>query len=585
MLPGWNLKDLYQEASDPQITKDLKSLDKKSAALEKGLSGKIKNLSGDDLAKAIVSYEKISEGIGKLATYAYLYFVTDMTNPKKATFYQNVSEEINDISTHLLFLPLEVAALSDSSVTELTKNSTKLAKYSPFIRDLRVSKKYQKSKEIEKVLHEKDQTANSAWSRLFDETMAGLEFEYGAKKLTAAEIFDLFSSDNTATRKKAAKSIGATLGKNIKLFSFITNTLAKDKAIEDKIRNYPHPIKSRNVSNLIEDEVVECLVDTVKTNYKDFSHRYYKIKAKIFGKKTLDYWDRNAPLPKAKETNIPYSEAKKIVLNAYSDFSPQMAEIAELFFKHNWIDVPPRKGKDAGAFSHPSTPSTHPYIMLNYQGKLRDVMTLAHELGHGVHQYLARKQGYFMSDTPLTLAETASIFGEQLTFESLLKQCKNNEEKKHLLVSKIEDSLNTIVRQVAFFSFEYEVHTRRRNTELSVDELNKIWIDIQKESLGPSIKFHDEYKYYWSYIPHFIHSPFYVYAYAFGNLLVNGLYSNYKKGLPNFEKKYITALTSGGVFPHKELLEPFGLNAADPNFWQEGLEIPIGYINELEKLL
>jgi len=585
MLPAWNLKDLYKNESDPQIAKDLKTLKNKAAKLEKDLNGKIKNLKGYELAKAISTYEKIYEGIGKLATYAYLYFVTEMTNPKKAGFYQNISEELNSISTHLLFLPLEISALSEANLAKLVAKSKKLAKYSPFIRDLRLSKKYQKSKEIEKILHEKDQTANSAWSRLFDETIAGLEFPYGKKKLSAAEIFDLLSSDKADTRKKAAKSIGEVLGQNSKLLAFITNTLAKDKATEDKIRNYPHPVKARNVSNLIEDEVVECLVGTVKQNYKDFSHRYYKIKAKLFGKKSLDYWDRNAPPPQTKERNIPYSEAKKIVLKAYKEFSPKMAEIGELFFNHNWIDVPPRKGKDSGAFSHPCVPSAHPYIMLNYQGKLRDVMTLAHELGHGVHQYLSAKQGYLMSDTPLTLAETASIFGEQLTFESLLKSCKNDEEKKNLLISKIEDSLNTIVRQIAFFSFEYEVHKKRANGELTVDELNDIWLNVQKESLGPAIKLHSEYKYYWSYIPHFIHSPFYVYAYSFGNLLVNGLYSAYQKGLPNFEKKYLDALSAGGTLPHKDLLKPFGLNPADPNFWQEGLAIPINYINELEKLI
>ena len=326
------------------------------------------------------------------------------------------------------------------------------------------------------------------------------------------------------------------------------------------------------------------MVDTVRSNYQNLSHRYYKIKASLLGKEYLDYWDRNAQIEE-KEEKFSWQESKEIVLDAYEKFSPQMAEIVYKFFKNNWIDAGPKKGKDSGAFAHPCTPSTHPYIMLNFQGKLRDIMTLAHELGHGVHQYLSRNQGYFMSDTSLTLAETASIFGEQLTFEALLLKCKNTEQKKYLLISKIEDSLNTVVRQIAFYLFELEVHTRRQKSELCADELCDIWINTQKESLGPSIKFHDEYKYYWSYVPHFIHSPFYVYSYAFGNLLVNSLYSGYKNGIDNFQQKYIQALSAGGTLHHQELLKPFGLNARNKNFWQQGIEIPVNYINQLETLI
>lgn len=584
MLPNWNLNDLYNATDDVKITTDLKQATNLASQLEKKYNDKINGLTAKELYKVIVEYEKISEILGKISTYAYLYFVTDMTNPEKATFYQNISEKINDISQYLLFLPLEIAQIDDEILAKLYQQSQELANYKPYINDLRVSKKYQKSKEIEKILHEKDQTANSSWSRLFDETIAGLTFKFEKQSLTATEIFDLLSSHNAEHRKKAAKSVGRTLKSNIKLLAFITNILAKDKAIDDKIRKYPHPVKARNVSNFIEDEVVNALISTVENNYENLAHRYYKIKAGFFGKKALDYWDRNSPLPGQKEQKISWGEAKEIILDSYHKFSPQIAKIVEKFFINNWIDAQPKPGKDSGAFAHPATPGTHPYIMVNFQGKLRDVMTLAHELGHGAHQYLARKQGYLMSDTPLTLAETASIFGEQLTFESLLSNCKNNDEKRYLLASKIEDSLNTIVRQIAFYSFELEVHTRRKGSELTVEELCDIWLRIQKKSLGPAIKFHSEYKYFWSYIPHFIHSPFYVYAYAFGNCLVNSLYSNYKAGLAGFEQKYIKALEAGGTLHHKELLKPFSLDAGDQNFWQQGLTIPIEYINKLEHL-
>lgn len=584
MLPNWNLDDLYSSPTDSKITTDLENTSQRSLELEKKYNGKINSTPADSLHAVIVEYENITEILGKIATYSYLYFVTDITNQERASFYQNMSEKINNISQNLLFLPLEIAKISDIDLQNLYKKSENLKGYKSYIRDLGVFKQYQKSKEIEKILHEKDQTANSSWSRLFDETIAGLKFKFNKKDLSAAEIFNLLSSHKAEERKAAAKSIGKTLKNNIKILAFITNVLAKDKAIDDNIRKYPHPVKSRNISNFIEDEVVNSLVSTVKDNYKNLAHKYYKIKAGYFGQRTLDYWDRNSPLPNQTEQKISWEEAKSIVLDSYNRFSPRIAKIVEKFFINNWIDAAPKKGKDSGAFAHPATPSTHPYIMVNFQGKLRDVMTLAHELGHGAHQYLAREQGYLMSDTPLTLAETASIFGEQLTFEALLSNCKNNDEKRNLLASKIEDSLNTIIRQIAFYLFELEVHTKRKDGELSVDELGDIWLRIQKESLGPTIKFYPEYKYYWSYIPHFIHSPFYVYAYAFGNCLVNSLYSSYANGLEGFEEKYINALTAGGTLHHKELLKPFGLDAGDKNFWQQGLEIPIKYINELEKL-
>jgi oligoendopeptidase F len=334
----------------------------------------------------------------------------------------------------------------------------------------------------------------------------------------------------------------------------------------------------------VEDEIVEILTKKVKENYKNISHRYYKIKAKILGLKKMDYFDRNAPLSKIDDEIIPFKNAKKLVLDAYQEFSPKMREIGEIFFDKNWIDAKVIKGKDSGAFSHPCVPCVHPYILMNYQGKIRDVMTLAHELGHGVHQYLAAKQGYFMSSTPLTLAETASVFGEQLTFQKILKNEKDEKKKKLIIANKVEDMINTVIRQIAFLEFEKKVHENRKNGEISLENLCNFWMEIQKESLGSAFKFDDEYKYFWLYIPHFIHSPFYVYSYAFGDCLVNSLYGIYKSGkIKNFEEKYIEMLSLGGVKHHKEMLEPFNLSIDNEEFWQSGLDVIIGYIDELEK--
>ena len=581
---NWDLTSLYQNENDPQINKDLESLKEKTKVFAKKLQGKISDCTGAEIYEIIKEYESLYELIGKISTFAYLYFVTEMTNQNKAIFYQNISEKLNDLASNLIFVPLEISALSEKEMA-LKLENTNLQKYKPYIDNLRTTKPYQKSQEIEEILHEKEQTSNSSWSRLFDETMAGLEFEFKGEKLPSSEIFSYLASHNAESRKLAAASIGRVLQDNIKLFTFISNTLAKDKEIEDRIRKFPNPIKSRNVDNFIEDEIVENLSNTIKENYSALAHRYYKLKAKIFNKENLYYWDRNAPLPNSKEGKISWDDAKKIVLDAYNEFSPKMAGIAELFFVNGWIDAKPKKGKDAGAFAHPATPSTNPFIMLNFQGKIRDVMTLAHELGHGIHQYLSKGQGYLMADTPLTLAETASIFGEQLIFESLLNKCQDDDEKRTLLSNKIEDSLNTIVRQIGFHFFEVKVHNKRKDGELSSDDFAEIWLETQQESLGSNIILHDEYKNYWSYIPHFIHSPFYVYAYAFGNCLVNSLYAGYKQGIEGFEDKYIAALSSGGSLHHKELLSPFGLDASKKDFWQKGLELPISYIDEFEKLL
>ncbi|MEQ1789453.1 MAG: M3 family oligoendopeptidase, partial [Rickettsiales bacterium] len=392
------------------------------------------------------------------------------------------------------------------------------------------------------------------------------------------------SSKDAANRKKSALVVGEVFEKNAKLFTLITNTLAKDKEIEDKWRGFKKPISSRNLSNYIEDEVVDALLSSVRKSYPALSHRYYALKAKWFKKDKLDYWDRNAPLPTDSDRRYSWDEAKELILTAYGDFSPELTKVGKQFFDKPWIDAPVMAGKSSGAFAHPTVPSVHPYLLVNFQGKSRDVMTLAHELGHGVHQVLSAKQGALMCDTPLTLAETASVFGEQLTFREMVRREKDKKIRKLLIASKVEDMLNTVVRQVAFCEFERQIHDERKKGELTTEQICNIWMDVQAESLGSSIKIHGNYKYFWTYIPHFIHSPFYVYSYAFGDCLVNSLYSVYEKGkVKNFDKKYLEMLQAGGTLRHKELLAPFGLDATKPAFWQQGLDIISKMIDELEE--
>jgi len=499
-------------------------------------------------------------------------------------FFQTMQERVNAITSTILFFTLELNRIDDEVLEAQLKDSA-LAHYAPWLRDTRSFRPFQLADDIEKLLHEKSIAGRAAWIRLFDETMAGLRFPWAdGKALTSAEVLHLLSDHDRATRQKAAEILGTVLEKNVRNFALVTNTLAKDKEIEDRWRGFKRPISSRNLSNFVEDEVVDALVEAVRGGYPNLSHRYYRLKAKWFGVAQLESWDRNAPLPDEDDRLIPWQEAQRTVLEAYGAFSDELASVGSRFFTGRWIDAPVRPGKAPGAFAHPTVPSAHPYLLLNYQGKQRDVMTLAHELGHGVHQILAGAQGTLMSDTPLTLAETASVFGEMLTFRALLAAERDPKRRKVMLASKVEDMLNTVVRQIAFVEFERRVHDERREAELTPDQLNEIWLDVQRESLGPALKLDGLYKYYWTYIPHFIHSPFYVYAYAFGDCLVNSLYAVYQSAAPGFAEKYLAMLRAGGTLRHRELLAPFGLNAADPAFWQKGLSVISGFIDELEAI-
>ncbi len=580
-LPSWDLTDLYPAPDSPELTADADRADAAARAFEAEHAGHVAALSGAGLAAALAEYERIEEILGRLMSYAQLQFSTDSLDPGIAKFYQSTSERVTTISSHLLFLSLELNRIEEAELAAKLADPA-LARYAPYLRDLRVFRPHQLDDKLEKLLHEKEVTGRSAWSRLFDETVAALRVPVRGESLTVSAALNKLSDRDRSVRADAAASIGAVFQSNVRLFSLVTNTLAKDKEIIDTWRRYPRPTSARNRANMVEDEVVDALSTAVSADYGRLSHRYYALKAKWLGLEKLEHWDRNAPLPDDSDRPIAWSEARDRVLSAYSGFSKELGDIGQRFFDKPWIDAVLRDGKAGGAFAHPTVPSAHPYLLLNYHGKTRDVMTLAHELGHGVHQVLAAKNGYLMSGTPLTLAETASVFGEMMTFRALLTAETDPKRRRIMLASKVEDMLNTVVRQTAFYQFETLLHDERRSGEIVPERIGELWMKVQTESLGPAFHFTPEYSVYWAYVPHFVHSPFYVYAYAFGDCLVNALYSVFQGGHPGFEQKYLEMLRAGGTKRHKELLAPFGLDASDPAFWRRGLDIISGFIDELE---
>ena len=587
-LPEWNLADLYASIEAPEIAHDLDKIDADCAAFEAAYKGKLaeetaKPNGGVWLADVIRSYEAIDDLAGRITSYAGLIHAGNTVDPAISKFYGDVSERITAASVHLLFFALELNRIDDA-VMEQAMATPELGHFRPWIEDSRKDKPYQLEDRVEQLFHEKSQTGYGAFNRLFDQTIAGLRFKIGGKELAIEPTLTLLQDRAPEKRKAAAQALAKTFKANERTFALITNTLAKDKEIADRWRGFQDVADSRHLNNRVEREVVDALVASVRAAYPRLSHRYYQLKARWFGKKTLAHWDRNAPLPFAATGSIPWADAQEMVLTAYGAFSPEMAGIAKRFFTDRWIDAPVRPGKAPGAFSHPTTPSAHPYVLLNYQGKPRDVMTLAHELGHGVHQVLAAKNGALMAPTPLTLAETASVFGEMLTFKRLLAQTKSAKQRQALLAGKVEDMINTVVRQIAFYSFERAVHTERRNGELTAERLGELWLSVQTESLGPAIDIKPGYENFWMYIPHFIHSPFYVYAYAFGDCLVNSLYAVYENAQDGFADRYLAMLAAGGTKHYSELLQPFGLDARDPTFWDGGLSVISGMIDELEAM-
>ncbi len=587
-LPEWNLNDLYPGRDSPELAAALSRADAKSVAFEDAYRGKLAGIAageaaGKALAEAVKRFEALDDLLGRIMSYAGLLHAGDTADPAISKFYGDVQEKITNSSAHLLFFQLELNRIDDA-VLDAAMADPGLGHYRPWFEDIRKEKPYELEDRVEQLFHEKSVTGRGAWNRLFDDTMTGLRFKVGDEELAIEPALNLLQDPDGARRRQAAEALAATFKANLRLCTLITNTLAKDKEISDRWRGFKDVAASRHLANRVEPEVVHALVTAVQAAYPKLSHRYYALKARWFDRTVLPYWDRNAPLPKVPQRLIKFDEARSTVLGAYALFSPAMADTARRFFDERWIDAPVRPGKAPGAFSHPTVPSAHPYILMNYQGKVRDVMTLAHELGHGVHQVLAAPQGALMAPTPLTLAETASVFGEMLTFRALLAETTDPVQRKAMLAAKVEDMINTVVRQIAFYSFERKLHTERREGELTADRLGALWLEVQGESLGPAIRLGPGYETFWSYIPHFIHSPFYVYAYAFGDCLVNSLYAEYEQAPAGFEEKYLAMLRAGGTKHHKELLAPFGLDATDPGFWQRGLDVIARLIDELEAM-
>jgi len=585
-LPQWNLSDLYPAPDSAKFGDDVARARSQAADFAAAWQGKLAQLAttpdgGAKLGEAVAGYEALSDLIGRIGSYAVLYYVGDTAAPARQKFYGDMQAALTEITTKLLFFELELNRIDDAAMDKCLGDPA-LAHYRPWIADLRRERPHQLDDRIEQLFHEKSLTGASAWNRLFDETMTALRFEVDGESLSLEPVLNLFTDRDEAKRRAASQAVAAMLGENRRVFTLITNVLAKDRDISDRWHKFDDVAASRHLANRVEPEVVDALVSAVQKAYPRLSHRYYAMKARWLGKEKLAHWDRNAPLPDEDDRIIGWDEARATVLGAYNGFAPEMADIARRFFDDRWIDAPVRPGKAPGAFAHPTVPSAHPYVLLNYQGKTRDVMTLAHELGHGVHQVLAGPQGALMAPTPLTLAETASVFGEMLTFQAIVKATPEPRRRRALIASKVEDMLNTVVRQIAFYIFERRVHEERRQGELTADRLGEIWLEVQGESLGPAIELKEGYETFWSYIPHFIHSPFYVYAYAFGDCLVNSLYARYREAERGFAEKYFEMLKAGGSKHHSELLKPFDLDASDPTFWQKGLSVIESLIDEIE---
>ncbi|CDM59178.1 oligoendopeptidase F [Rhizobium favelukesii] len=587
-LPTWKLQDLYPSATSTAFTGDMDKAGKQAIAFEEKWKGKLADAATrtgtEGIGQALKEYEALDDIIGRLGSFAGLTYFSDTSNPVNGKLYGDAQAKITEFSSHLLFFALELNRIDDAVIDACMANDPDAGHYRPWLVDLRKDKPFQLDDKLEQLFLEKSMTSAAAFNRLFDETMTELRFDIDGEKLPLEVTLNMLQEKDPEVRHKAAMALAKTFKENLRTFTLITNTLAKDKDISDRWRGFEDISDSRHLANRVERDVVDALAAAVKQAYPRLSHRYYKMKAKWLGMDQMNFWDRNAPLPETSNAVISWSEAKDTVLSAYGDFAPEMAAIAKRFFDEQWIDAPVRPGKAPGAFAHPTVPSAHPYVLVNYLGKPRDVMTLAHELGHGVHQVLASAQGALMCQTPLTLAETASVFGEMLTFRALLDKTKDKRERKAMLAQKVEDMINTVVRQIAFYEFERKVHTARKAGELTPEDIGELWLSVQSESLGPAIKISEGYETYWAYIPHFIHSPFYVYAYAFGDCLVNSLYAVYQKADKGFQEKYFELLKAGGTKHHSQLLKPFGLDATDPSFWSKGLSMIEGLIDELEAL-
>ena len=587
-VPRWSLADLYAGMESAAFARDLDAAGRDAEGFAADYRGRLAERAaaedaGAGLARAIARYEALDEALGRAASYAQLLYAEDTSDPARAKFMADAQDRVTAVSSNLIFFTLEMNALPDATLDRLAAEGP-LARYRPWLDDMRKERPHQLDTKLEQLFHEKAVTGRAAWTRLFDETITALRFDVDGEALALEPTLNLLQDSDERRRERAAAALGETLAAHRRTFALITNTLAKDLEIANRWRGFEDVADSRHLANRVERDVVDALVQAVQAAHPRLSHRYYRMKARWFGREQLNHWDRNAPLPFAPPATVPWAAARDTVLDAYRGFSPRLADIARRFFDEGWIDAEIRPGKAPGAFSHPTVPAVHPYVLMNYQGRPRDVMVLAHELGHGVHQTLAAPQGALMAQTPLTLAETASVFGEMLTFRAMVARAETPEARFALLAAKVEDMLNTVVRQVAFYSFERRLHEERRSGELTAERIGELWMSVQADSLGPAIRLGPGYETYWSYVPHFVHSPFYVYAYAFGDCLVNSLYGVFRAAPDGFAEHYLALLAAGGSQHHSELLKPFGLDAQDPGFWSIGLGVIEGLIDELERL-
>ena len=584
----WDLSDLYGSIDDPRIERDLKRALADARRFEKRYRGRInvRSLKPATLRLALEELESLQERLGRVSSYAHLLFAADTSDPRRGAFLQSVQERLTEVRRHLIFFELELIAMDDGTAQRVLA-SPRLARYRHFVERERKFRPHILSEPEEKVLEEKKNTGARAFRRLFDEVMNNLEFSLYVdgrpKRLTESEVLALLYDPDRRLRKAAARALTKGLRSQQRVLTFIFNTLVHDHYIDDRLRSYPDPMASRNLSNEIDAATVEALLATTERNYT-LVERYYRVKRRLLGLRRFYDYDRYAPLY-ADTSSVGFDEAKRTVLAAFEEFSPRMAEVAGLFFDKRWIDAELRRGKRSGAFSHSTVPSVHPYVFLNYTGRLRDVMTLAHELGHGVHQYLARDRGYFLCHTPLTMAETASVFAEMLVFHKLMETRRSPRERLALLCGKIEDIFATVFRQAVLTRFEQRLHGLRRGRgELTAEEISDIWMDANAAMFGDSVTLTDDYSLWWMYIPHFIHSPFYCYAYCFGELLVMALYSSYLSEGERFVPRYLELLAAGGSASPRSLLAAVGVDVDDPLFWQKGLDLVADMVVEAERL-
>lgn len=586
-LPEWSLDDLYAGRDDPAVERDLGRASEVVAKLG-ALQGAFLEARadadrlGDLLSEAIGLYEDASNLLGGVGAYAGLLTATARDDPETARFEADVRARLAAIGAETVWFTLELNQLDDAELEAAYAARPEAERWRPWLRRVRAMRPHELSPELERITLDRA-PAVANWSRLYDETLARMKVRAGEDALTLSEALNRLSDPQPETRRLAAKGLAEALARDEPVLALCLNTLAFEKQVEDRWRNFPTPAASRHLANEVDAEAVDALEAAVVEAYPRLSHRYYALKAKALGRDALDYWDRNAPLTEAPARRYDWAEAQAVVLQSYADLSPRFAATARDFLAKPWTDARPRPGKTSGAFSHPVTADRHPYVLLNYMGERRDVLTLAHELGHAVHQTLAAPAGALLSDTPLTLAETASIFGEGLVFERLLAEV-GPEERRALLAGKIEDALNSVVRQIAFHRFETRFHDRRLQGELSAEEIGRLWLDVMGESLGPAITLNPGYEHFWAYVSHFVQSPFYVYAYAFGDLLVSALMEKRRQDPTSFAPLYEALLSAGGSVTYTEALKPFGLDPRDQAFWAQGCARLERLIDEFEAL-